>query len=113
MEQFFSTDKINDIDVIRLSFNEINLEEREQLKKDLVSVLAAGTQKFIIDFSKVGFLSSLVIATIVFFAKEVRNKGGDVKLCFLSKEARSVFEVTQLNKIFELYNTDQDAAASF
>ena len=73
MSNYFSINKDNDVDVIQLSFNEISLEEREELKKDLTETIVPGS-KCIMDFSKVGFLSSLLIATIVFFAKEKKKK---------------------------------------
>jgi anti-anti-sigma factor len=112
VEEFFSIERTEDISVIRLSFNEINLEQREELKKDFLDVIASGARKFVIDFSRVGFLSSLVMATIVFFAKEVGKNNGVVKLSGLSREARSVFQLAQLDKVFELYDTEHDAVES-
>ena len=113
MADFFLADKNGDITVIRLSFNEINLEEREELKSDFVNIASSGEKQFIIDFSKVGFLSSLVIATVIFFAKEVEKHEGTVKLCSLKEEALNVVRVTHLDKAFEIYDTEHDAVESF
>jgi anti-sigma B factor antagonist len=113
VKKFITSEKVEDIAVVRFSFNEINLEQREQLKKELAALLDAGETRFIIDLSKVGFLSSLVLATIVFFSKEVREKNGIIKLCGLSSDTFSIFQLTQLDKIFELYETRRDALESF
>ncbi|MFQ5951818.1 MAG: STAS domain-containing protein [Candidatus Omnitrophota bacterium] len=113
MEKFFSSEKIQDVVVIRFLFNEINLVQREKLKKGLQQILHDNGKKFIIDLSGVGFVSSLVLATIVFFAKEVRIGEGELKLCGVSTEARSVFQLTQLDKIFEIYDTEHDAIESW
>ena len=113
MGKFITTEKVQDIDVIHFSFDEIDLNQREELKKELQVLLGEGGTKFVIDLSKVGFLSSLVIATIVFFAKEVRKNNGKIKLCGLSSEAFGVFQLTQLDKIFELYETEHDALECF
>jgi len=113
MAGFFLADKTDDITVIRLTFNEINLEEREELKNDFVNIASSGESKFVIDFSKVGFLSSLVIATVIFFAKEVEKHQGTVKLCSLRDEALNVARVTHLDKAFEIYDTEHDATESF
>ncbi len=113
MGKFINVEKVQDLVVIKFIFNEINLDQREKLKKELNELLGKGDARFIIDLSKVGFLSSLVIATIVFFAKEVRKADGDVKLCALSSEAFSIFRITQLDKVFELYDTETAAVESF
>ena len=106
-------EKVQDVGIIRFCFNEINLQEREDIKKELKSFISSGDTKFVIDLSKVGFLSSLALALIVFFAKEVKALGGSIKLCGLSSEALGVFQVTQLDKVFEIYDKEQDALKSF
>ena len=109
----YALDKIGNVTIVRLCFNELGLEQREFLKKELYSLLGAGDRYFIIDLSRVGFISSLVIALIVFFSKEAKKNDGEIKLCGLSSEGFSIFQLTQLDKIFELYETEYDALESF
>jgi len=113
MSNFTNVAKIHDITVVRFVFNEINLEQREILKTELAELVPSGGTKYIIDLSKVGFLSSLVIAVIVFFSKEIHEKNGGVKLSGLSSEALSIFQLTHLDRVFELYETEHDALESF
>ena len=113
MEKFISVKKNVDVSVISFVFNEINLEQREGLKEELKGIASTECKNFVLDLSKVGFLSSLVIATIVFFAKEIRANGGEVKLCGLSGEAETVFRLTHLDEIFKSYNTEHEALESF
>jgi anti-sigma B factor antagonist len=113
MAEFLASEKIGDIIVVRLAFNEINRDQREEIKKDLQKLIDAGERKFVIDLAKVGFISSLVIATIIFFTKAVREKNGQVKVSGLSGEAFSVFQLTQLDKILELYESEHDALESY
>ena len=113
MENLLTIERFEDVEVVNLHFNELSLEQREVLKDDFLNAAASGAKKFVVDFSKVGFLSSLVIATVIFFAKDVRNHGGDVKLCCFSKEAMNVVHITQLDRIFEIYDTGHDAIESF
>lgn len=109
----FSVTRSGDVTVVRLCFNELGLEQRENLKKELYSLVPPGEGCFVLDLSKVGFLSSMVIALVVFFAKEIRKNKGDIKLCGLSDETFSIFRITQLDKVFELYETEHDALESF
>ena len=109
---YFTSEKKEGVVVIRFDFNEINLSQREELKKALKKLLN-GDSHFVFNLSKLGFLSSLVIATIVFFAKEIRAKNGDVKLCSLSPESRNVASIIRLDKIFEIFEQEKEALDSF
>ena len=104
---------VRDIVIITFLFDEINFEERELLKKELSELIENGGTRFIIDFSKIGFVSSLVISVIVFFAKEVRKNNGSMKLSGLSGAALSIFELTHFDRIFELYDTEEKAVESY
>jgi len=110
---YFSSEKVQSVIVIRFAFNEINLQQREELKKELGEMYVPGETRFVFNLAKIGFLSSLVIATMVFFAKKVREAGGDIKLCGLSEEAQYVIKVTQLDKMFAAFATEEEAIKSF
>ena len=113
MANFLTSEKVGDVTVVRFSFNEITRDQREEIKKNLQELMDAGETKFIIDLAKVGFISSLVIATIIFFAKQVNENGGKIKISGLSGEAFSIFQLTQLDKVLELYETEHDALESY
>jgi anti-sigma B factor antagonist len=113
MDEFLSIEKIGDVTVVRFSFNEINRDQREEIKQGLQKLMDAGERKFIIDLTKVGFISSLVIATIIFFAKQVKENGGAIKISGLSSEAFSIFQLTQLDKVLDLYESESDALENF
>lgn len=113
MENIITAKTIDDVCVIAFEFNEINLDQREILKDKLEEFSNRTAGGFVIDLSKVGFVSSLVIAVIVSFTKEVRAKGKEIKLSGLSEEALSVFKLTKMDSIFEMHKTEQDAVESF
>ncbi len=113
METFILSRREKGVTVLDFRFNEISLEQREQLKEQLRKFIGGVEKNFIINLARVGFLSSLLIATIVFFTKEVKMRAGDVKLCSLSDEALSVFQLTKLDRVFECYDTERDALESF
>lgn len=113
MSNLITFDKTQDIRIVRFCFDEINLQQRLEIKDKLRELLANGDRHFVFDFSKTGFLSSLVIATILSFIKESRALNGNVKLCCMSKEASDVLKITKLDKIIESYDTERDAINSF
>ena len=109
---YFTHEKIQEIDVVRFCFREIGLQQREELKKALNSLAPEKGGKFVFNLASVGFLSSLAIATLVFFAKNVRETCGEVKLCAASDVTKNVIKIVQLDKVFEVYDTEQEAVKS-
>jgi anti-sigma B factor antagonist len=43
----------------------------------------------------------------------VNAKGGDVKLCGMSKQVRAVFELTRMHRIFDIFGTREEAVDAF
>ncbi len=70
-------------------------------------------KKLLLNFANVNFLSSGALGKLNSLEKKMRNLGGEVKLCSIQPSIYRVFEITQFNKIFEIYKSEADALASF
>ena len=46
------------------------------------------------------------------FLKLTKEKGGNLKFCELKNKVREVFEITNLDKVFEIYPTESAALAA-
>lgn len=79
--------------------------------------LAAATQespaRVIVDLSRVDFVDSTALATLVGGMKRARQGGGDLRLCAPQPPVRMIFELTRLDKAFEIFPQAQDALAAF
>ena len=116
MKKLFTQKIVQQKKVLLFSFHEITLSSSNDLKKDLERVIVSakkGSFEFIVDLSEVGYVTSLLIALLVFFLKLARKKGGDVKLCGFSKEAKDAFKIAKMEKVFEVYATQEEALASW
>jgi anti-anti-sigma regulatory factor len=43
----------------------------------------------------------------------MRNQGGDLKLIGLQSPARAIFELMMLDKVFEIYGSEEEALKGF
>ncbi|MBU0570717.1 MAG: STAS domain-containing protein [Candidatus Omnitrophica bacterium] len=111
--EYFSKDHINDVTIVRFRFKEISIDQREELKMELDELLKTHHDKYVFNVAQIGFFTSLMIATTLFFAKELTKKDGEIKLCSLSDEAMDVLRLTRLDRVFEAYATEQEAVESF
>lgn len=66
----------------------------------------------VLNLEKTSFIDSLGLATIITIGKEVQEKG-DLKLSSPSKPALHILEMVRMNKIFDLFPSDEEAIIAF
>lgn len=64
---------------------------------------------FVIDLEKVDFMDSAGLGSLIAMLKEVTERGGDMKIACLQKKPRMVFEITRAYKVFEIYDSVEEA----
>ena len=63
----------------------------------------------VINFEKVNFIDSSGIGLIVSIFKTMQQKEGKLALTNLSPKNLEIFSITRLNKIFDIFPTEQEA----
>jgi anti-sigma B factor antagonist len=67
----------------------------------------------ILDLSEATFLDSAALGVLVRGMKRCRQMSGDLRLCSIPAPIRMIFELTRLDKAFQIFPTNQDALQSF
>jgi len=62
---------------------------------------------------KLRFLGSSGLGFLISCQRKMNAKGGDVKLCGMSRQVRTVFELAHMHRIFDIYDTKAEAARAF
>lgn len=86
---------------------------RQELKDLIQAALDRGERKFVIDFSRTGYIDSSGLGALVSMSKRVRDAGGELRLSGLNDDLRSLFELTKLDTLFQIADTPQQALANF
>jgi len=68
--------------------------------KDLAA--RAHEEAFVLDLSRVGYLSSAALGMLLGLARAVAERGGRLKLAGLSPENRELFRITRLDGVFDI-----------
>ena len=76
-------------------------EAREQLKK----LIGEGHHQLVIDLSSLSFIDSSGLGALVAALKAARQHGGNVRLCGLTPGVQSIFELTRLSRVFDVYDS--------
>lgn len=69
--------------------------------------------QIVVDLTAVSFVDSTALATLVQGMKRSRQQGGDVRLCGLAQSVRIIFELTRLDRAFDIYARPDAAIQSF
>lgn len=69
--------------------------------------------RIIIDLADVHFIDSTALSTLVRGLKHCREQQGDLHLCNLQQPVRVIFELTRLDKAFDIFSTEEEAAKAF
>lgn len=69
----------------------------------------ATVKNFVFDLSAVDFMDSAGLGALIAALKRITERGGDMKLACLQKKPRMVFEITRAYKVFEIYDTVEEA----
>ena len=94
--------------IIRLK-GRFDAHEIGPVREWLKTQTEAGFQKLIVNLSEVNFIDSSALSTLVQGLKHCREKGGELALCSLQQPVRVIFELTRLDKAFNIHITEQDA----
>ena len=72
-----------------------------------------GRKKIVLDFSIVEYLSSAALGKLITMDKKVKAAKAKLRLCCIKPEIYEVFEITRLNKIFDIKATQEAALEGF
>ncbi|HUX02922.1 MAG: STAS domain-containing protein [Phycisphaerae bacterium] len=79
--------------------------------KDLVE--KAEENRFVVDFSRVNYLSSSALGMLIGLQRRVMQKKGQMKLSGISTEIMEVFRITKLDTVFDIYKEAAAAVEAF
>ena len=92
---------------------EIDINSSPQIKKSFDKLISTKTPKIVINLSKVTYVDSSGLATLVEILKNMKSYGGRMRLACMSSKVKSLFEITKLEKLFEIMADEESAVSTF
>ncbi len=100
-----------DVMVLRPTVTQLNAPVVGEFKAMVAEVIERGHDQLILDLSKVEFVDSTALGSIVALLKLV-DRTGHLLLCNASDTVRAMMEVTRMTRIFPLHEDVQAARAA-
>lgn len=101
----------NEVLVIPLS-GSLDVSLQRVFRDGLENMIAA-RDDVVLDFTAVTFIDSSCLGALVSLARGIRERNGDFRLAGLSEHTRSIFQITRMERVFKIFNTVDEAVASF
>ena len=92
---------------------EIDINSSPDIKKIFDKLIVKKTPKIVINFSSVTYVDSSGLATLVEILKNMKAYGGRLRLTSLSPKIKSLFEITKLERLFDIVADAEEAISTF
>lgn len=91
---------------------EVDVYTAPLLRQEIVDQVTKGTKYLLVHLEKVEYLDSTGLGILIGGVKRLKEKNGALKLIGPSPRISRIFDITGLNRIFDVYVTQADALAT-
>jgi anti-sigma B factor antagonist len=104
-----TTDSINGFIVIRINEERLDAHNSADLKIEFQRFFEAGNKNLLVDMKGVRFIDSSGLGALVSGFKNATTNHGSLQLASLQPQVKSMFELTRLHRVFEIFQNVTDA----
>jgi anti-sigma B factor antagonist len=105
-------DMVDSIAVAAVPVDELDASNAGDFKRDIAPVLQ-GNSKVVLDLSRLRFVDSSGLGAMLSCLRQLSAMSGYLKLCGMSKQVRGLFELVRMHRIFDIYQTKEEAVHAF
>ena len=99
--------------LIEVKEERLDAHNSSELKTQMLSLFDEGKNNLVIDLQDVRFVDSSGLGSLVSGFKNASARNGNLKLSGLQPQVKSMFELTRLHRVFEIFPDSDEALASF
>jgi anti-sigma B factor antagonist len=109
----FTQREVDGVTVVALDGRIVLGEESNALREKIKSLIAEGKKKIVLNMENVTFIDSAGLGTLVAAHHSAKSQGASLRLCHLGAKFQEVLQITKLLTVFDVYNSEAEAVASF
>jgi anti-sigma B factor antagonist len=102
-----------EIMVIFVREERLDAHNSDELKVEMNRLFENGTKNLVVDLKEVRFVDSSGLGVLVSGFKNASTRQGSIKLSNLQAQVKSMFELTRLHRVFDIYQTVDEALESY
>ncbi len=90
---------------------EVDLHHSAEFQQSMIKLAVDSPAALVVNFQEVTYMDSAGLASMVKLVSMAREKRVPLRLCNLSPRVLSMFEITRLDKLFDIYPSESEALA--
>lgn len=99
--------------IIYVREERLDAHNSEELKSEMNRLFESGSKELIVDLKEVRFIDSSGLGVLVSGFKNASTRQGSLRLSGLQTQVRSMFELTRLHRVFDIFQTIDEALESY
>ena len=99
--------------IIEVKEERLDAHNSGDLKVEMQRLFDEGNKNLLIDLKEVRFIDSSGLGALVSGFKNAISHQGSLKLATLQPQVKSMFELTRLHRVFEIFSTTAEALETF
>ena len=103
----------NSVVVIEVREERLDAHNSGELKTEMQRLFTEGNKNILIDLKDVRFIDSSGLGALVSGFKNAISLQGSLKLAALQPQVKSMFELTRLHRVFEIFPSTGEALDSY
>ena len=80
-----------------------------ELEQMLERMIEEGRNNIVVDMKNIGFVGSTVVGVLLGCAGRFRRRGGEIKICEITPQAKEVFDILGVQKFVAVFPTREEA----
>lgn len=103
--------KMGEVLVVRPLEKRIDAVTATEFKEKMSDWIGSGNRRIVLDLSEVDFIDSSGLGAIVSGLKKIGNDG-NLMICAVREPVMSLFRLTRMNRVFEIFPSEDEAVAA-
>jgi len=100
------------VQLVRLG-GSLDMYSFPRLETQLNALFQQGQYSIVLDCRDLDYIGSAGLGALIGFAKQAREKGGDLKLLNVPERIYKIIELLGFTKVLQVHSTEEAALASF
>jgi len=99
--------------VVKINEERLDAHNSSEVKLEMQRLFEEGHKNILVELKSVRFIDSSGLGALVSGFKNATTHQGSLKLSALQPQVKSMFELTRLHRVFEIFTTTSEALASY
>ncbi|MCU0289456.1 MAG: STAS domain-containing protein [Acidobacteria bacterium] len=113
MKSFYIRSKVLEDTAVLYPKGHLDAHNVDRFEKEMVKLIGNNVVNIIVNCKELNYISSAGMGIIMGYLDEIREKGGDIKLCCVDERVYEIFDLVGFTEIYDFLDSEETAIAKF